>query len=157
MDDHVTYSIGEESSHWFVLDIASGRELGKTLYGTDVKQVFSTPQCSRINTAIKSGIDWYKSRLMQDESDNQDGEKQKERVDAVLNACRARRWTITGEWGSKVEGGEWAVEKDGVELEVVHEALRIKKGGVGYLNRDQVVSFLEVVGESLRDPFCMAR
>ncbi|KAH6704300.1 hypothetical protein BKA61DRAFT_438014, partial [Leptodontidium sp. MPI-SDFR-AT-0119] len=48
-----------QSEHWFVLDIATGRYLGKTLYGTDVKETFAEPDWITVRRAISSGIWWY--------------------------------------------------------------------------------------------------
>ena len=146
---HVTFNFGEQAGHWFLLDIAMARDLGVKIgggEGSDLKDIFPEPKREWVVDGIAESIRWYKEALTNETNVGTTfGEREKKRqlVDAVLNACRGWRWTMTGNWGSKVEGGEWAVGLK--DLPPVEQALALRNTGNGSLGKQQVVAFLEFV------------
>lgn len=140
-----------------MLDIASGRYLGKTLYGTDVKETFAEPDWITVQRAISSGIWWYRRKVPQITRNGKftpppTVEEEKENIDAVLNACRGWRWTETGVWGSKIEGAEWACEFNKT-WPVIAKAMEVRRTGSGMIDRPEVAKFLHFVQVALpQDP-----
>lgn len=125
--DHVAFDIADEPSFWFLLDISMGRQLGKVIFGDqDVKHVFAEPEREAVVRGILQSVAWFRERVSQEEN----GEREKEMVDGILNACRGWRWFTTGIWGSKVEGGEWVIKshQDVEGVKVVTDALNARRG-----------------------------
>ncbi|OQE27734.1 hypothetical protein PENSTE_c004G03645 [Penicillium steckii] len=93
-----------KSSHWYLLDIATERELGRNLHGPRTVDVFA---------AIPRR--WTLE------------------VNSVLNACRGWRFIITGEFSSKVNGAKWALEQQDCPVDrcsdIVNDAIEARKTG----------------------------
>ncbi|KAH7310383.1 hypothetical protein BKA65DRAFT_543268 [Rhexocercosporidium sp. MPI-PUGE-AT-0058] len=147
---------GGQSEHWFVLDIASGRYLGKALYGTDVKETFAEPDWTTVQRAISSGIWWYRRKVSQITRNEKltpppTVEEEKEIIDAVLNACRGWRWTETEVWGSKIEGAEWACEFNKT-WPVIVKAMEVRRTGSGMIDGLEAAKFLHYVQGALPGP-----
>lgn len=140
---------GGQLEHWYVLDIASGRDLGKTLYGTNVKEAFAEPNWMTVQHAIATGIWWYRRKLPQVTRKGKftpppRAEEEKENIDAVLNACRGWRWAKTGVWGSNIEGAAWACRFD-----KTWPVIEIRSTGIGMVDKLEVAKFLRFVQVAL--------
>ena len=108
---------GSVPIHWFVLDVAIGRERGKTLVGPPPADLFPPLPRERILSAIRESLDWH--------IDHGGGEA--DPADTVLNACRAWRFLDEGRWSSKSQAGAWALARAGASG-AVEEALA-RRGG----------------------------
>ena len=96
--DHVGLDPTKESSHWFLLDIAMGRELGRCLYGPEVSKVFEAiPRCWVLE-AMQDSLEWHRSN-------------ESRSANSVLNACRIWQYTASGIFSSKLDGAAWAMQQ----------------------------------------------
>lgn len=96
-EDYVSLN-STEDRHWFLLDIASGIDLGVALYGPEPKEVFAQPRLDWVFECLLESVAWHVSN-------------EASSPNSVLNACRGLRFAETGHWGSKVEGAAWALER----------------------------------------------
>ncbi|KAL3440833.1 hypothetical protein BJX65DRAFT_316123 [Aspergillus insuetus] len=94
--DYVNTDPAAEPDFWFLLDIASGRERGTALHGPPPAEVFAAPKIEWILDCIVESLDWHRR-------------SGPVTSDGILNSCRALRFAKTGQWGSKREGGNWAI------------------------------------------------
>jgi len=122
--EHGSLDNNPGGSHWFLLDLACARELGRTLYGlANTAQAFAAPERTWVLGALRDCITWF-------------AEADPTNPSAILNACRACRWAADQVWGSKVQGAEWALARRGEEglseeeKELVSQAMNLRKGGV---------------------------
>ena len=137
MSDRVTTEPAAEAPHWFVIDVAAGRETGIRLLGPPVSEVFGPLAPPLVLEALAESLTWH---LRQEATT----------PNTVLNACRAWHHARTGAWVSKRDAACWllaerpdliiaadalAVRSTGEPLpvdrveEVVNEALRAVRGG----------------------------
>lgn len=119
--DHIRYgSNPDDSPHWFILDIAAAHAHNiPLLLGPAFSDVF-TPQLRRqqVLDALLMSVHWH----TQNEPTS---------ANAVLNACRGWRWAVTGVFGSKVEGGKFALPLlAGKAARAVEAALAYRMGGI---------------------------
>ncbi|PIG89617.1 streptomycin 3''-adenylyltransferase [Aspergillus arachidicola] len=113
--DHISLDPAHESSHWFLLDIAMGRELGRTLYGPTTTDAFSAIPRRWILEAIANSLEWHQANELSS-------------ANSVLNACRGWRFIVTGEFSSKLDGAKWATQQQG-SPDVVRRAISARKTG----------------------------
>lgn len=113
--DLLSLDPAHEASHWFLLDIALGRELGHSLLGPLPTEVFAPIPRRWQLEAMADSLSWH--RVNEAIS-----------VNCVLNACRGWRYAVTGEHGSKRMGAFWAQQQPGCPP-VVREAERRRQGG----------------------------
>ena len=93
--DHLALDPAEEASHWFLLDIALGRELGRSLLGPKPAAVFGAiPRLWQLE-AISDSLAWHRNH-------------EPASANSVLNACRGWRYAVTDQLGSKSAGATWA-------------------------------------------------
>lgn len=92
-------------SHWFVLDVAIGREHGQALVGPPAATVFPKQEEARILEAIRESLDWHSGHA------GETGNAGATPTDTVLNACRAWRFIENGEWAAKSRAGWWAAAR----------------------------------------------
>lgn len=133
--DHVTLDPAGESSHWFLLDIAMGRELGQALYGPAPTQIFGAIPRRWTLEAIADSLEWHRVNELSS-------------ANSVLNACRGWRYIATNEFGSKLAGAEWALQKQGCPS-VVARALEARLTGETLPARE-VIKLYEIVIEAVR-------
>ena len=133
--DHVSLDPAEEAGHWFLLDVAMGRELGYALIGRPPAEVFAAPRKEWVLDALLESLSWYRR-------DELAG------AGSVLNACRAWRFVAEGKWGSKREGMMWAVRQRETP-EVVSRAEEARMGKVS-LDEGEALRFLELVEGRVR-------
>lgn len=118
----------KDSPHWFVLDIEAAHTSNcPLLEGPAYSRIF-TPMLEReqVVQAIQTSIQWH--------IDNEATSS-----NAVLNACRGWRKVCQGVFGSKLEGGEYALSRlrDMAEqakeaeqaVQAVQTALLMRRGG----------------------------
>lgn len=104
-----------EADHWFLLDIAMGRELGHALLGPPPAAIFAPiPRIWQLQ-AISESLAWH--QLHDIVSPNH-----------VLNACRGWRYAVTGVFGSKAAGAAWACSQPGCPP-VVTRAEQLRRDG----------------------------
>ncbi|OOF93015.1 hypothetical protein ASPCADRAFT_209656 [Aspergillus carbonarius ITEM 5010] len=113
--DHISLDPANESSHWFLLDIAMGRELGRNLHGPDTTDAFGAIPRRWILEAIADSLDWHQANEVNS-------------ANSVLNACRGWRFIVTGEFSSKVDGARWAIQQPGCP-DIVTRAIAARKTG----------------------------
>jgi Domain of unknown function (DUF4111) len=115
MPDHLTLDPAQESSHWFLLDVAMGRELGLALLGPDPAHVFAPIPRLWCLEALADSLAWHDAH-------------ESASANSVLNACRGWRYAATGAFGSKEAGAAWARQQPGCPP-VVEQARREQRGG----------------------------
>jgi hypothetical protein len=133
--DHISLDPAGESSHWFLLDIAMGREFGRALFGPDPAEVFAPIPRRWTLEAIADSLEWH--RLNELSSAN-----------SVLNACRGWRYIATNNFGSKLAGAEWALQKQDAPA-VIQHAIEARKTGET-LPPAEVVELFEIVLKAVR-------
>ncbi|KAH7183523.1 streptomycin 3''-adenylyltransferase [Fusarium flagelliforme] len=128
--DHVSLDPGQEASHWFLLDIAMGRQLGRCLHGRSIDEAFGDIPRSWILDGMADSLEWHQANEVNS-------------TNSVLNACRSWQYMISGEFSSKVNGGKWALQQEGCP-DVVGKALSARKTG-GKLSAHEVLELYHVV------------
>lgn len=113
--DHISLDPANESSHWFLLDIAMGRELGRNLHGADTTDAFGAIPRRWILEAIANSLEWYQANELNS-------------ANGVLNACRGWRFIVTCEFSSKLDGAKWAMQQQGCP-DIVSRAIAARKTG----------------------------
>lgn len=98
MDRHVSFDPQENPRFWFVLDVAIGRALGRTLLGPPPADLFPALPNALIRGAALDGLDWWWANGGH-------------RAGAVLAACIAWRWTAGDGWASKSAAARWTAER----------------------------------------------
>lgn len=96
--DHLTLDPAAESSHWFLLDIAMGRTLGRALIGPPPEAVFAPIPRLWVLEGIADSLAWHEHN-------------ERASANSVLNACRGWRYAATGVMGSKQDGAIWAMQQ----------------------------------------------
>jgi hypothetical protein len=134
--DHVSYDPANESSHWFLLDIAMGRELGRCLYGLATSQAFEAISRRWVLEAISDSLKWHQ----RNEANS---------ANSVLNACRSWQYIATGAFSSKLDGAKWAMAQQDCPA-IVGRAVMARKTGDN-LPLAQVMALYEVVVNTNRD------
>lgn len=127
MDDYLGLH-STEDRHWFLLDIASGIDLGIALYGPEPKEVFAHPRLDWIFESLLDSISWH----VKNEATS---------PNSILNACRGLRFAETGHWGSKAEGIAWAIERHSDNYPVLVETNDARRHN-GLLAMEGALEFL---------------
>ncbi|KAF9766545.1 hypothetical protein IL306_001031 [Fusarium sp. DS 682] len=126
--DHVGLDPANEASHWFLLDIAMGRELGRCLHGLPTDEAFGEIPQQWILEAISDSLKWHQ-------------ENESASANSVLNACRSLQYIACGKFSSKLEGAKWMMQQPDCPA-VVKQAIRARKTGEE-LPTDQVKELYE--------------
>ncbi|KAF4335357.1 streptomycin 3 adenylyltransferase [Fusarium beomiforme] len=113
--DHVGLDPGNESSHWFLLDIAMGRELGRCLHGLPTAEAFAEIPRQWILEAISDSLKWHQANEISS-------------ANSVLNACRSLQYIACGKWSSKMEGAKWMMQQSDCPA-VVEKAIVARRTG----------------------------
>lgn len=113
--EHVTFDIGDESPHWFLLDLAIAREASIALAGPPLASLLGPIPRSASLAALRLSLDWF-------EANEPDG------ASVLLAASRAWRFAEERTWGTKPEAAEWAARRDGDFRPLVERALRLRRG-----------------------------
>ena len=128
--DHVSLDPSQEASHWFLLDIAMGRQLGRCLHGPSIDEAFGEIPRSWILDGMSDSLKWHQMN-------------EANSANSVLNACRSWQYIVTGVFSSKVNGGKWALQQEGCP-EVVGNALSARNTG-DKLFANEVLELYDVV------------
>jgi hypothetical protein len=134
-DDHVSFDPADESSHWFLLDIAMGRETGRSLYGPPPTDTFAPIPVEWTLEAIADSLEWHRANEFSS-------------ANSVLNACRGWRFAVANCFGSKLAGAAWALEQDDCPS-VVKEAIAARSTGEKLPAAD-VLHLYDVVVEAVQ-------
>lgn len=134
MEDLLTLDPKDEAGHWFLLNIAVGRQLGRPLFGPSAADVFAAPMHAWICDGSLESLIWHREHAAGS-------------ADGVLNACRGWRFVVCGEWGSKGDGAAWVLEQD-KRLDIAQNAGRARREKVG-LDPEEVAAFLRLVEERM--------
>jgi hypothetical protein len=97
---------GTEPWHWFLLDLAIGRQTGRTLSGRDLDQVAGPISRADQVAAVAASFRWH-------------AEHDEEGANRVANAARGLHFLITGRWISKPAALEWAGSQGYSGLEII--------------------------------------
>ncbi len=98
MSHHVGYAPEDEPRFWFVLDVAIGREYGRSLIGPAASEVFPVLPRALISRALREALAWQQDH-------DPTG------VSVVLASCRAWAWAVDGQWLSKADAAAWASQR----------------------------------------------
>ncbi|KAF4455966.1 Streptomycin 3''-adenylyltransferase [Fusarium austroafricanum] len=128
--DHVSLDPANESSHWFLLDIAMGRQLGRCLYGSPITEAFGAIPLRWVLEGMADSLEWHQ-------------ENEASSTNSVLNACRSWRFIVTGEFCSKLDGAEWAMRQPDCPA-IVERAIAARKTGIN-LAASQVMELYHIV------------
>ncbi|RFN43763.1 streptomycin 3''-adenylyltransferase [Fusarium flagelliforme] len=128
--DHVSLDPGQEASHWFLLDIAMGRQLGRCLHGLAIDEAFGEIPRSWILDGMADSLAWHATNEVNS-------------ANSVLNACRSWQYMVSVEFSSKVNGGKWALQQEGCP-DVVGKGLSARKTGEK-LSANEVLELYDVV------------
>ncbi|KAF5560173.1 Streptomycin 3 adenylyltransferase [Fusarium napiforme] len=128
--DHISLDPANESSHWFLLDIAMGRQLGRCLYGADLTEAFGAIPRRWVLEGMADSLSWHQAN-------------EASSTNSVLNACRSWRYIATGEFCSKLEGVNWALKQDNCPT-IVRRAVEGRKTG-DKLDAGQVMELYDIV------------
>lgn len=110
---HVSTDPSTEPSHWFLLDLAIGRDLGRALYGPSPTDLLAEVPRTWQLSAILDSLSWHDA-------------SEPATPNRVLNACRSWRYAETEIWGSKRQGARW-VATHYPDLTVVSAALSSRR------------------------------
>ncbi|KAF5026418.1 hypothetical protein F66182_1483 [Fusarium sp. NRRL 66182] len=114
--DHISLDPANESSHWFLLDIAMGRKLGCCIYGLGTTDAFGAIPNRWILDAMADSLAWHQ-------------ENELNSTNSVFNACRSWRYIATGDFSSKLDGARWAMQQQDCPAIVKH-AVEARNTGV---------------------------
>ncbi|KAF5573715.1 Streptomycin 3 adenylyltransferase [Fusarium pseudocircinatum] len=128
--DRFSLDPANESSHWFLLDISMGRQLGRRLYGADLAEAFGAIPRRWVLEGMADSLAWHQAN-------------EASSTNSVLNACRSWRYIATGEFCSKLEGANWALKQDNCPG-VVQRAVRARKIG-NKLDAGQVMELYDMI------------
>jgi hypothetical protein len=103
-------------SHWFAIDRAILRDHGIAITGPSAAEVFGHIPRARLLPVVLESLRWH-------EAGDALGD------DAVLNACRALRYALAGEWSSKPDAAQWALERSTADATTIRAALEARAGG----------------------------
>ncbi len=133
--DHLSLDPAGEASHWFVLDIAMGREFGRSLLGPEPALVFAPLPRPWLLEAIVDSLAWHNQHELAS-------------ANSVLNACRGWRYAVTGTLGPKLDGAAWGRRQPECPPVVV-QAEAARRGGPA-LSPPDVMELVGIVDEVVR-------
>jgi len=120
--------------HWFAIDRAILHAHAVVLTGPPPQAVFGSIPRRRLLPVIADVLSWHLHGAASTS-------------DSVLNACRALRFAVSGEWSSKASAGWWALDYV-AERDVVRAALTARTEGRSPSERDSR-AFLEGILEEI--------
>lgn len=130
------------ASHWFLLDIALGRELGHALLGPPPATIFAPIPRVWLLQAMCDSLAWH--QLYDSGTAN-----------TVLNACREWRYALTGMLGSKAAGAAWAGSQPECPP-IVRRAVQSRRDGT-LLNPSEVSELIAIASEAVRQALQIAQ
>ncbi|KAG7293904.1 hypothetical protein NEMBOFW57_003964 [Staphylotrichum longicolle] len=134
--DHISLDPANESSHWFLLDIAMGRQLGRCLHGSAVTEAFGAIPRRWVLEGMADSLEWHQ----RNEANSSN---------SVLNTCRTWQFIATGDFSSKLNGAKWAMKQKNCPA-VVERAIAARKTGDKLLAAE-VMELYDIVVKANRD------
>lgn len=95
MEQHESFEPQGDPRFWFVIDLAIGREHGRTLYGPAPASVIPPMSRHDVASALQEALAFWTG-------------PEGSAVQAILAACRAWAWATDGDWRSKGAAADWA-------------------------------------------------
>lgn len=114
MKERASFDPSSDPAHWFVVDIAIGRQRAIPLVGSPASEIFAPIPRDWIIDSMVESLDWH-------------SEHETMTHNTVLNACRSWRFVEEGVWDSKASAAAWARSRIG-DPELVDSALAIREG-----------------------------
>ncbi|WVQ92259.1 hypothetical protein IAS59_006068 [Cryptococcus gattii] len=140
--DHVRYgNTPDDSPHWFILDIAAAHANNLALLDGPAFSDIFTPRLGRrqVLDALQTSLQWHI-------------EHEPTSANAVLNACRGWRWAGQGVFGSKLEGGKYALSRlNGKTEQVVQTAIDMRTGAGTKGGSGDVETLYVLIASELQD------
>ncbi|PYI25451.1 hypothetical protein BP00DRAFT_100059 [Aspergillus indologenus CBS 114.80] len=136
MHEYLNLNALTEPRFWFLLDIAIGRDLGKSLLGPPPHTLFPAPKREWIFDCMFESLAWQR----------RNGPIS---CDGILNACREVSYAKTFRWVSKLDGGAWMLENYN-HPKIVDLAMKARLSKAG-LPQDLASEFLDFVENELRE------
>jgi hypothetical protein len=134
LTDHLALDPAEEASHWFLLDIAQGREQGRSLFGPEPAAIFGAiPRLWQLE-AIGDSLEWHREHELAS-------------ANSVLNACRGWRYAVADQLGSKSAGAKWALQQPTCPA-VVAQAEQHRRAGLP-LNPTAVAELMAIISAAV--------
>jgi hypothetical protein len=127
---------GSIAGHWFPIDRSILAQAGVALLGPPAADVFASIEPDELLPQLLDSVRWHRRR----------GD---DAGDAVLNACRALRFSLEGRWSSKTEAGEWAAGQGEAPVDLVRAAIAARQGE-GEVDRGSAERLLDEVEGRLR-------
>jgi hypothetical protein len=124
-----------EAPHWFLLDIALGRELGHALLGPSPAAMYAPIPRMWLLQAMSEALAWRRMRERASPSN-------------VLNACREWRYAATGVLGSKAAGAAWARSQPDCPPVVTQAELARRAGTL--LDPEESSALIAIIDEAVR-------
>ncbi|RSL53512.1 hypothetical protein CEP54_010354 [Fusarium duplospermum] len=135
MEDYLNLDSQTEPRFWFLLDIAAGRQLGKSIFGPSPDTLFAAPSSEWVFDCMMESLSWHRQNGPVDHN-------------GILNACRQLRYDKTSSWGSKKDGGDWVLEHYGYP-NIVALAMEARHSET-QLCPDLATDFLDFVEEEIK-------
>jgi hypothetical protein len=144
--DHVRYGNNpDDSPHWFILDIAAAHANNLPLLdGPAFSDIFKPPLTRRqVLEALQTSLQWH----IENEATS---------ANAVLNGCRGWRWAFQGVFGSKLEGGKYALSRLSGKAKQAKQAvqtaveMRTGAGARGHVERRDAEALYALIASELQ-------
>jgi predicted nucleotidyltransferase len=126
---HFSIDPTEEPAHWFVLDRAIVREVGRVVMGPDAKRLFAEIPRAWLLEALGDSLTWH-------------ADEEPQGLNSVLNAARSLHFVREGTWVSKAAAATWAVSRLD-QRQAFEAALARRRGESAVLDRDEINRVLE--------------
>lgn len=127
---------GDIGSHWFAIDRGMLAEAGVTLLGPPASEVFAAVPPNELRPVLAESLRWHRAHAA-------------DPSDAVLNACRALRYSEVGAWSSKRAAGAWAAGRGLAPEDLVSQAIAAR-AQPAELDLAEVTDFLRAAEAQLR-------
>jgi predicted nucleotidyltransferase len=134
-EDRVVDGVGHDGDPDLLTHYAMARERGIAVLGPLATEAFAPVDRTRLLRAIAADLGW--------------GIEEGLGSYAVLNACRALRFSREGVLCSKPDGGEWALEEGVGDPELIQAALRRQGGENERVDLAKATTFAERVRDEL--------
>src|SRR5205814_604480 len=113
-EERISLDPAAEPGHWFVVDLAIARSHARPILGPLPAALIGSIPRTDVLAALTDSLDWH-------------SEHEGSSANAVLNACRAWRYALTGAWSTKTAAAEWALER-GADRGLIDGAVELRAG-----------------------------
>jgi hypothetical protein len=126
-----------EPGFWYVLDRAIAHRCGLAISGPPAQRIFADAPRRTLLEAMWESVAWHRTH-------------EKATLYSVLNACRAWRFAVEDDLGSKLEGAAWARTR-WHDAGLIDAAVALRRGEKASLEEPAVDAFLSAVAAQLRE------